>query len=62
MLFFIQVVVLSDTLVVVSVEGAAGRMKSVRRVACLCMPGGNVLVEMALLMMPRWWVACISLK
>ncbi len=53
MLFCIQVVVFSETLAVVSTEGAAGLMKSVRRVACLCMPGGNVLVDMALLMIPR---------
>ena len=52
----------SDTLLVVSTEGAAGLMKSVSRVACLCIPGGNVLVDMALLMIPRWWVACINLK
>lgn len=46
-LFFIQVVMFSETLVVVSTEGAAGLMKSVRRFAFFCIPGGNVLVDIA---------------
>ena len=55
--FFIHCVVLLRILFRVSVVGADGLMKSVSLVACFSIPGGNVLVVRAMVMMCLWWMA-----
>lgn len=55
--FVIQLVVLLSILVRVSCVGVEGLIKSVRRVTCLNIPGGNVPEVIAVSIMCLWCMA-----
>lgn len=53
---------LSCTFLCVISLGAEGLMNAVSLATCFSMPGGNVQVLSALLIIFLWWTACMSLK